>query len=198
MTAVEAADGSERLEWLLLTTLPVAGEEQAREILKLYALRWRIEDWHRMLKTGCEVEKIAHATAERVKRAVAINAAIAWMLAALTLMGRDTPELSTLAMLDEAEIAILFDYARTQGFPVPARSGSGETPELAEISLGSALLLVACLGGYLNRKHDRPPGHQVVWEGYARMVIGAQTMDRVLKIGPDSAIHKINIQSKSD
>ncbi len=66
MTAVHAvedadpADGSERLEWLLLTTLPVAGEEQAREALELYALRQRIEDWHRVLKSGCRVEKIAH------------------------------------------------------------------------------------------------------------------------------------------
>ncbi len=83
MTAVHAveagdpADGSARLEWLLLTTLPVAGEEKAREILKLYALRWRIEDWHRILKSGCGVEKIAHAAAERLQRAAAINAVIA-------------------------------------------------------------------------------------------------------------------------
>ena len=89
---------SDPVNWLLLTTLPVADRHEAASVLDLYSLRWRIEDWHRILKIGCEVEKIALSTAERVKRAVAINAVIAWRLAALTLMGRDTPELSAQTM----------------------------------------------------------------------------------------------------
>ncbi len=97
------------VDWLLLTTLPVADRHEAASVLDLYSLRWRIEDWHRILKFGCDVEKIALSTAVRVKRAVAINAVIAWRLAALTLMGSDTPELSALAMFDEAEIAMLLD-----------------------------------------------------------------------------------------
>ncbi|WP_084590852.1 IS4 family transposase [Desulfonatronovibrio magnus] len=32
--------------------------------------------------------------------------------------------------------------------------------------LGEAVRLVARLGGYLGRKNDLPPGHQVIWEGY--------------------------------
>ena len=31
------------------------------------------------------------------------------------------------------------------------------------------MLLVALLGGYQNRKHDPPPGHQLMWRGYERM-----------------------------
>ena len=42
--------GCEVLEWLLLTTLPVDETSQALEVLDYYALRWRIEDWHRILK----------------------------------------------------------------------------------------------------------------------------------------------------
>jgi len=26
--------------------------------------------------------------------------------------------------------------------------------------------IIASLGGYLNRKNDPPPGHQVFWKGY--------------------------------
>ena len=89
---------SDPVNWLLLTTLPVADRHEAASVLDLYSLRWRIEDWHRILKFGCDVEKIALSTAVRVKRAVAINAVIAWRLAALTLMGRDTPELSAQTM----------------------------------------------------------------------------------------------------
>ena len=33
--------------------------------------------------------------------------------------------------------------------------------------LGEAVILVAKIGGYLNRKNDLPPGHQILWHGYA-------------------------------
>ncbi len=32
--------------------------------------------------------------------------------------------------------------------------------------LGDAVKLVASIGGYLNRKNDPPPGHQIMWRGY--------------------------------
>jgi hypothetical protein len=35
--------------------------------------------------------------------------------------------------------------------------------------LGAAVTLVAKLGGYLARSNDPPPGHQVMWTGYAHL-----------------------------
>jgi hypothetical protein len=32
--------------------------------------------------------------------------------------------------------------------------------------LGEAVTLIAKIGGYLNRKNDPPPGHQILWHGY--------------------------------
>jgi hypothetical protein len=32
--------------------------------------------------------------------------------------------------------------------------------------LQQAVLWIAMLGGYLNRKHDRPPGPTVIWRGF--------------------------------
>ena len=185
MTAVHAveagdpADGSKRLEWLQLTTLPVAGEEQAREILKLYALRWRIEDWHRILKSGCGVEKIAHAAAERIQRAAAINAVIAWRLAALTMCGRETPELDTKSFFTEIAIAILADFATERRFPGPD-------------ILGRVMCLVAAMGGHLHRKRDRPPGIEVVWHGYARLANSSASTERSLRLVPEkSEVYKL-------
>ena len=34
------------------------------------------------------------------------------------------------------------------------------------LSLGEAVKIVAKMGGYLNRKRDPPPGHQIMWKGY--------------------------------
>ncbi len=32
--------------------------------------------------------------------------------------------------------------------------------------IGDTVRLLASLAGYLGRKHDDPPGHQVIWRGY--------------------------------
>ncbi len=189
---------AEAIEWLLLTTLPVTGIDGAGRVLRLYGLRWRIEDWHRILKSGCDVERISHSRAERLKRAVTLNAVIAWRLATLTLMGRDTPELAADTLLASSEIATPLDFARARGLGLACQGDGGGVPELSAVSLGEAVLLVARLGGYLNRKHDTAPGHQVIWEGYMRMSTGAQTMERIVRNGPDSAIHKLNVLSKND
>ncbi|MCY3984693.1 MAG: hypothetical protein OXE85_12355 [Roseovarius sp.] len=51
------------------------------------------------------------------------------------------------------------------------------------------MLLVARLGGYLNRRNDGPPGHQTIWEGYARLATGAQVIGRIAENGEASAVH---------
>ena len=49
--------------------------------------------------------------------------------------------------------------------------------------------LHARLGGYLNRKNDGPPGHQVVWERFTRLVTGARTIERIEENGKASALY---------
>ena len=44
-----APSGGERIGWLLITTLPVGTVKQAQEVANLYALRWRIKEYHRIL-----------------------------------------------------------------------------------------------------------------------------------------------------
>ena len=66
----EPPDGDKPLERFQLTSLPVASDRDARRILKWYRLRWRIEDWHRVSKSGCKVEYLGHRTGDRIERAV--------------------------------------------------------------------------------------------------------------------------------
>ena len=51
------------VEWFLLTTIDLRSAEDAEECPRWYCLRWRIEDWHRVLKSGCHIQDIAHETA---------------------------------------------------------------------------------------------------------------------------------------
>ena len=103
---------SEPVEWFLLTTMELGSPQDAEECLRWYCLRWRIEDWHRVLKSGCRIEDIAHETAERIRRAVAINLVIAWRITLMTLLGRETPGLPAEVLFSDIELQTLRAYAK--------------------------------------------------------------------------------------
>lgn len=97
----------EPVEWFLLTTCEVSSPQDAQQILRWYCLRWRIEDWHRVLKSGCNIEKLQHKTAERLKRTIAINLVIAWRIMLLTLLGRVCPQLPAEVLFSDLEMKVL-------------------------------------------------------------------------------------------
>jgi len=101
----------DRLEWFLLTTIQIKSDTVALDCIKWYCLRWRIEDWHRVLKSGCGVEKLAHKTANRLRRAIAINLVIAWRITLMALLGREIPELPPDVLFTDIEIEMLKAYA---------------------------------------------------------------------------------------
>lgn len=104
--------GAARLEWFLLSTREITTVEQACECLRWYCLRWRIEDWHRVLKSGCRVEALQHKTAARLKRAIAFNLVIAWRIMLLTLLGRQCPEIPAEVLFSDPELEVLQAYAK--------------------------------------------------------------------------------------
>ena len=159
-----APEGVEALEWFLLTTLPVASLADAEQVLEWYRLRWRIEDWHRILKSGCKVEYLGHRTGQRIERAVTIKAVIAWRLAAMTLLGRETPELPSEVFFTQIQLRVLRHFASKRGLAAPG-------------NLGLAVRTMAILGGYLYRAHAPPPGHQKIWEGWTRLTIMSEAYE---------------------
>ena len=105
-------EGTEAVEWFLLTTVAITSPEDAVQVLRWYCLRWRIEDFHRVLKSGCAIEKMAHATAERIRRAIAINVVIAWRIMLMTLLGRHLPDLPPEVLFSDIELQVLRAYAK--------------------------------------------------------------------------------------
>jgi hypothetical protein len=104
--------GTKAVEWFLLTTVDIRSAEDAERCLRWYCLRWRIEDWHRVLKSGCRIEDIAHETVERLRRAIAINLVIAWRIMLMTLLGRESPELPAEVLFSDIEMRTLKAYAK--------------------------------------------------------------------------------------
>jgi len=109
-------EGCKSVEWFLLTTIEIKSADDAFLCLRWYCLRWRIEDFHRVLKSGCRVEQIAHETAERIRRAVAINLVIAWRIMLMTLLGRVTPNLPPNVLFSDIELLVIKAYAKKNGY----------------------------------------------------------------------------------
>ena len=160
----EPPGGEAPIEWFLLTTLTVDSAERAQQILQWYSLRWRIEDWHRVLKSGCQIDELGHQSAERLERAIAIRMVIAWRVMLMTLLGREVPELAPQLLFSDVELRVLGDFARSRRCEQPTR-------------LGEAVRLVGMLGGYLNRNNDPPPGHELMWQGYTKLTAMAMAYE---------------------
>jgi len=145
--------------WRLLTTEPILTDDDAADLLALYAKRWRIEEWHRVLKSGCDVQGHQHETAERLRRTIAIDVVLAWRIQLLTLLGRTQSELPAEILFDEEEIEAL-----------EALQEQRTNKKLEHhLKLQEAVVSMARLGGYLDRKSDPPPGSKVLWLGLIKL-----------------------------
>jgi hypothetical protein len=146
------------LEWMLLTTLPVTSFEEAKTVLARYAKRWGIEIYHRVLKSGCRIEDRQLGDARRLTNCLAIDMVVAWRIHHLTWLGREIPDVPCTVYFDDAEWKALVGFInQTPAAPV--------TPP----TLRQAIIMVASLGGFLNRKSDGEPGTETIWRGLQRL-----------------------------
>ena len=159
-------EGREPIRWRLLTDLPVDDLAAAVEKLDWYALRWKVETFHKVLKSGCRAERSRLRTAERLTNLLAVLCVVGWRVFWLTMLNRATPEAPAESALTAAEIGVMDRLA-------------GSTP--AERTVAHYLLGVAKLGGYLARAKDPPPGTEVIWRGLTRLadiLLGFDLVDR--------------------
>jgi hypothetical protein len=144
--------------WKLVTNLPVGDLAAAIEKLGWYALRWKAEVFHKVMKSGCRAEEVRLQTAERLAKFLALIAVVSWRVFFLTMSARAEPDAEPRTVLTAVEVAVLdrIDASRSR-------------PRLQTRTLAAYLLQIAMLGGYLARNHDPPPGNMVVWRGLARL-----------------------------
>jgi hypothetical protein len=107
LTEVDPPKDATPLRWVLLTTVPIESRKQALRCLRWYGRRWRIEEWHRVMKSGCRIEDHQHQSAAKLALAIAIDAVMAWRVMLLTLLGRETPDLSCELVFEPWECHLL-------------------------------------------------------------------------------------------
>lgn len=145
-----------KIDWKLITDLPVGSRADAIEKLDWYALRWKIEVFHKILKSGCKAEESKLRTAQRLTNLVSVYCILSWRVFWMTMLNRSAPgALPTLA-LTATEIAVLDRVVN-------------DKPQTRRKTLSHYLTKIARLGGYLARANDPPPGNTVMWRGLSRL-----------------------------
>jgi len=149
--------GRKRIEWKLITDLPVTSRADAIEKLMWYAARWKIETFHKILKSGCKAEDSKLRTAERLLRLLAVFCVLSWRIFWMTMINRCASSAPAAAVFSAVERWLLDHLVPDRGHE---RSKSTSLPKY--------ITKVARLGGYLARAGDPPPGNLVMWRGLSR------------------------------
>ena len=156
------------LQWSLLTTMPVPCFDEACRLIEFYTLRWIIERFHFVLKSGCRIEERRFNTVVACQRFLALANLVAWRLLFLTYLGRLAPTLPCTIALQDAEWKALYCFIHKT-----------QLPPAAPPSLQLAIRWIAQLGGFLARNADGGgllgAGVKVLWRGWQRLSDLVQT-----------------------
>lgn len=150
------------LEWLLITNLTVNSKEDALKIVKIYRRRWRIEDYHKAVKTGFRIEDNQLKQASRILALFGMIGVIATQLLGI----REHCRLHPTTPVEE-KIPIRWITLVEKCLRVKLKTVREFWHALAR------------MGGFIGRKSDGEPGWQTIWKGYKRlqdMLLGADLL----------------------
>lgn len=147
-----------KIEWKLLTDLPVRSCKDAIEKIEWYALRWKIEVFHKILKSGCKAEESKLRTAERLVNLIAVFCIVSWRVFWMTMLNRSSPNALPQTALTDSEIRLLDHLVKGR-----------VRDHVRRDTLSHYVVKIARLGGYLARANDPPPGNIVIWRGLSRL-----------------------------
>lgn len=169
--------GEEPIDWMLLTTMPVTSEAECKEKITWYTKRWRIEELHRAVKSGCKIEARQLRSARRLMSCMAIDLVVGYHMLDFARAARETPDAPCTSHLKEYEWMALVAFL----------AESGEKPTIPTPTLREAARMVGRLGGFLGRKRDGEPGAQVIWRGMERLSSIARSYAHCWGINPDTS-----------
>jgi len=158
---LDAPANAEPLCWVLLTTEDVSGAEEARQIVRYYELRWRIEEYHKAWKSGVGVERQRFQRVENLQRMLVITAFLAVRLLQLReslAAPAGEPEATCEIVLSADEWKVLWVSTKPKE-PLPQTAPSAHW----------AFYAIARLGGFTDTKHTGRPGWDTIWHGWFRL-----------------------------
>lgn len=150
---IDPPEGEEAVSWMLLTTEKVTTQAEAATILRWYTYRWHVEEYHKILKSGCQAESYRLA-ASSMEAILGFLTVIAAELLRVTYLHRTQPQASAETVLSRVQLDVL-------------KARSTKLPKV--LTVAWAVEAVARLGGYLEHRRKTPIGIQVLWRGWLKL-----------------------------
>lgn len=156
---LEPPEGEAAIEWLLYTTEPIETAEQVAAIVDVYRTRWLIEEFFKVLKTGCAFSRRQFESRKTSQTALALTLPVAWRMLLLRALDREFPDAPARVVLTEEELVVLAALTRR------ARSTLKTVKDVTTA--------LARLGGHI--KANGPPGWQVLGRAWIRLLEATAT-----------------------
>jgi hypothetical protein len=152
---VDAPRDVEPLHWVLWTSHPLKSFRNAWNVITYYEQRPLVEEFHKAVKTGCRLERRQYRTSERLEALTGMLSVVAVRLLQLKTVARTTPDAPAESVVPRRWVTMLRRVSQ----------GRHRTIETVK----DFFLSLACLGGFLARKHDGEPGWIVLWRGIEKL-----------------------------
>lgn len=161
---MDAPAGEKPVEWLLLTTEPIASQADVEAVIDNYRARWLIEEFFKALKTGCKYEERQLESLHSLLNALGMLSVLAWRLLQLRFIERTAGDTPATRFASAAEIAILEHQAR-----MPANATAREF-----------MLRLARFGGHLPQ--NGAPGILILWRALRKLTERAEGFELAQKM----------------
>jgi hypothetical protein len=162
-----APPGVDPVEWVLYTSSPVECLEDAMVVVGYYEKRWLIEEWHKVLKTGFQVEHRQLKTCDRLETMMGLMSVEAVRLFQLKGEARTAPQRPAAQVVPPKYVKVLTAVRKL----APAE----------ELTVGSFFRELAKLGGFLGRRHDGEPGWITIWRGWHKLQAMIRGADAIIE-----------------
>jgi len=118
-----------------------------------YSLRWLIEEYHKCLKTGCNLEMRRLEELTRLEPLIGLLSVLSIWLLELKFVARDQPEKPAADLFDESQVQVMARYLKKTA---------------ASLTVQEFWRGIGLLGGHMGRKSDGPLGWLRAWYGWQR------------------------------
>jgi len=164
-----AANKEGPISWIILTSEAASSYEEAKQVVIYYAMRWRIEEFHKAWKTGAGAERQRMQSADNLERMLVILSFVAVRLfqlrEALESENENKSEAESIpctAALSEEEYKVLWFAHQKKGDKKKAM------PKVVP-TLSWAYREIAKLGGWNNSKRTGRASWLTIWHGWFRL-----------------------------
>ena len=162
--------GYEAVQWILLTTYPINSITDALRINGYYVLRWVIERFHYVLKSGAKIKDLQLHEPQRVLNAIAVYSISAVNVMRINYLARFHPGMDAVqAGFEIWHLKVLFAYVKAH-IDKRVIFNKNAPPDIRQ-----TVIYIARMGGFTNFSNQVFPRLKTFWKGWNNFNLALNT-----------------------